>query len=1042
MHSLRRLSSLFVIFISMAAGSQPPAHAEPFSQRLFSEMRWRCIGPFRGGRTVGATGVRGQPNVFYIGVNNGGVWRTNDAGRVWKPIFDGQPTQSIGALAVAPSNPNVLYVGSGEGLQRPDLSVGDGIYRSTDAGKSWRHLGLRDAQQIGAILIDPRDSKRLFVAVLGHPYGPNEERGVFRSTDGGETFSKVLYKDADTGAVALAFDPENPDTLYADLWAARQGPWENGVFSGPGSGLFKSTDGGASWRRLEKGLPTFAQGLGRIGFAIAPSDPKRIYAVVEAMGDAAGLYASEDRGESWTRVNGEKRVNGRASDFAEVKVHPKNADIVFVANTAAYRSDDRGKTFTCIKGAPGGDDYHTIWINPETPAILLLAGDQGATVSVNGGETWSSWYNQPTAQLYHVATDDRFPYWVYGGQQESGSAAVASRGDTGAITFRDWHPVGAEEYGYVAPDPLDPDLVYGGKLTRFRHSTGDVQDVSPAPIPGSEFRFLRTAPVVFSPADPRVLFYAGQVLFKTTTGGASWEVISPDLSRVAPEVPANVGVYRTPELEKSLRDKRRGVIYTIAPSPLDVNLIWAGTDDGLIHVTRDGGKSWSNVTPSTLTAWSKVSLLEASRFEANTAYAAVNRIRLDDLRPHVLRTHDGGKSWSEIVKGLPEAPVNTVREDPIRKGLLYAGTETGVHVSFDDGESWQPLQLNLPASSVRDLVVHGDDLVVGTHGRSFWILDDITPLRQLNREVASAPATLLVPQLSTRVRRNKNTDTPLPPDEPAGENPPDGAIVNYVLGGSASGSVTLEFQDKAGRLVRRFSSADKPPREDGGEPINIPSSWLRPLRLPSAEAGMHRFVWDLHGPPPDALEHEFPISATVGDTPRGPLGPAVTPGTYTVTLKANGQSFSHPLVVRMDPRVKASPEALREQFEAATRICAALHLDFEAVQQVKALRTLLNERRGKAKNKAVKKRLAAFDVRLGALLEGDAPHDRRAAFKAPNERGLETLNADLVTLLNVVEGADSEPTNQALRALTGLEENLASALERWDSLRTQAARAS
>ncbi|MEO6323247.1 MAG: glycoside hydrolase, partial [Thermoanaerobaculia bacterium] len=993
---------MLAIGIALTAGTPPEAQAGAFPQRLFSELRWRCIGPFRGGRTVGAAGVPGQPNVFYIGVNNGGVWRTNDAGRVWKPIFDGQATQSIGALAVAPSDPNVIYVGSGEGLQRPDLSVGDGIYRSTDAGKSWRHLGLRSAQQIGAILVHPRDPKRLFVAALGHPYGPNEERGVFLSTDGGETFSKSLYKDADTGAIALAFDPRDPETLYATLWASRLGPWENGVFSGPGSGLFRSSDGGTSWRRLERGLPTFAQGLGRIGLAIAPSDPKRLYAAVEAKGDAAGLYRSDDRGESFTKVNGEKRVNGRAADFAEVKVHPKNPDIVYVANTAAYRSDDGGKSFTCIKGAPGGDDYHTIWIDPANPSILLFASDQGATISVNGGETWSSWYNQPTAQLYHVSTDDRFPYWVYGGQQESGSAGVASRGDSGSITGRDWHPVGAEEYGYVAPDPLDSDLVYGGKLTRFRHSTGDVQDVSPAPVPGSGYRFLRTAPVVFSPKDPRILFYAGQVLFKTTSGGARWDVISPDLSREAFDVPANVGVYKTPELEQGLRAKRRGVIYTIAPSPLDVNLIWAGTDDGLIHVTRDGGASWKNVTPASspvLTAWSKVSLLEASRFDAETAYAAVNRIRLDDLRPHVLRTRDGGKSWSEIVTGLPDSPVNAVREDPVRKGLLYAGTENGVHVSFDDGDSWQPLQLNLPASSVRDLVVHGDDLVVGTHGRSFWILDDLTPLRQLNAEIASAKITLFVPQRATRVRRSKYTDTPVPPEEPAGENPPDGAIVNYHLAEKAAGPVTLELTDATGKLVRRYASTDRPERFDD-EPLIIPDFWVRPVRVPSVEAGMHRFVWDLHGPAPAALEHEFPISAIPGNTPRGPIGPAILQGTYTVTLKAGGQTLTQPLVVRMDPRVETSPEDLKSQFDAASRLCAALDRDHAAVTAARSLRTQLSARRAKSGGKAGE-RLKALAARVGLLLEGDP---------GTQEPGLEPLNENLVTLLNVVEGADAAPT--------------------------------
>ncbi|HEY1378143.1 MAG TPA: hypothetical protein VGF55_15180, partial [Gemmataceae bacterium] len=748
--------------VGLALLAARPARADaPLGPEAYAALRWRCIGPFRGGRTVAAAGVPAKPNVFFVGVCNGGVWKSTDSGRVWAPIFDGQPTGSIGAIAVAPSNPDVIYVGSGEGLQRPDLSVGDGVYKSTDGGKTWKHTGLRDGQQVPALIVDPADPDRVFVAVLGHPYGANAERGIFRSTDGGATWAKVLYKDENTGAAAVTFDPTDARTVYAVLWSARQGPWENGDWQGAGSGLYKSADGGTNWKPLTAGLPTPAEGLGRIGLDVARSDPKRLFAIVDAP-RAGGLYRSDDAGESWRRVNGDPRLWGRGGDFAEVRIDPKNPDRIYVANTACYRSEDGGKSFTCLRGAPGGDDYHTVWINPTNPDIILLATDQGAIVSVNGGATFGSWYNQPTAQFYHVATDNRFPYWVYGAQQESGSAAVVSRGRDGQITFRDWHPVGVEEYGYVAPDPLDPDIIYGGKITRFDRRTGQVQNIAPEAVRSGKHRFLRTAPVIFSPVDPKALYFAGNVLFKTTTGGQTWTVISPDLTREKPDVPESIGVFRTPALTTM---PRRGVIYTVAPSYKDADTIWCGTDDGLIHVTRDGGKHWTDVTPPGLTAWSKVSLIDAGRHDAATAYAAVNRFRLDDLKPHVWRTHDGGKTWAEIVRGLPDDPVNVVREDPVRPGLLYCGTERAVFVSFNDGDDWQPLRQNMPCTSIRDLVVHGDDLVVGTHGRSFWILDDVSPLRQLTPQVAAADAHLFAPAVATRVRWNLNTDTPLPPEE-------------------------------------------------------------------------------------------------------------------------------------------------------------------------------------------------------------------------------------------------------------------------------------
>lgn len=940
------------------------AQAQTVDPALLNGLRWRCIGPFRGGRTVAVCGVPSKPGLFYMAPNHGGVWRSTDYGRVWKPIFDGQPTGSVGALAVAPSNPDVIYVGSGEGLQRPDLSVGDGVYKSTDGGKTWTNMGLKDAQQIPEVIVDPQNPDRIFVAALGHPYGANAERGVFRSLDGGRTWKKVLYKDERTGAIGLAFHPANPRILYASLWSQQHAPWENGIFKGAGSGLWKSEDGGDTWRPLTKGLPTPEQGLGRIGFAIAPSDPARIYAQVDA-GKLTGTYRSDDAGESWIRVNDETRVSGRGDDFAEVRVDPKDKNSVYAANTSLYKSMDGGKTFHALKGAPGGDDYHRVWIHPEDPKQMILGADQGATLTVNGGETWSSWYNQPTAQFYHVSTDHQFPYRVYGGQQESGSVAIRSRGDHGAISFRDWQPVGVEEYGYVAPDPLDPNLVYGGKLTRFDFRTGQTQDVSPTPLRGS-VRFLRTAPVLFSPVDPKTLFYAGNVVFRTSTGGQAWEAISPDLTRRELPPPPSVGAYaETP----AARITPRGVVYALAPSPRDVNRLWAGTDDGLLHLTKDGGKSWSDITPPQLKPWMKVSQLEASHFDEDTCYAAINTLRLDDLRPHLLRTKDGGKTWQEITEGLPpDAPSNTVREDPKRRGLLFTGTERTVHVSFDDGGHWQPLTRNLPSTSIRDLVVHGDDLVVGTHGRSFWILDGIEPLRQLDAATPSPDVVLFQPATAIRVRRNLNTDTPLPPEEPVGENPPDGALLDYALKADAGTPLTLEILDAEGRLVRRFRS-DLPARPVDGKSLNVPMHWIAaPGGLPTG-AGAHRFVWDLRHEPPAALEPGPPISAITGATPLEPEGVLVPPGAYTARLEAAGRTLRRTFAVAMDPRVSTSPADLRRAYALALRLAEGMDLSARA-----------------------------------------------AAGPGPAKAGLEKIHRELARLYGFVQEADAAPTPAVERA--------------------------
>ncbi|HEX2662123.1 MAG TPA: hypothetical protein VHM93_04760 [Candidatus Acidoferrum sp.] len=1016
----------------------PSAHAGPTDQKLFGEMRWRLIGPFRGGRTVAISGVAHQPNVFYMAAVNGGVWKTSDFGNTWNPIFDDQPTGSVGALAVAPSDPNVIYVGSGEGLQRPDLATGDGVYKSTDAGKTWTHLGLRDAQQIAAIVVDAKDPNRLFVAALGHPYGPNAERGVFRSTDGGQTFQKVLYKDENTGAADLAFDPSNPQTIYATLWAARVAPWEirsGASFVTAGSGVFKSTDGGTNWSPLTKGLPGADEGLSRIGIAVAPSEASRIYASVEANKNG-GVYVSHDAGETWKLINSDHRIGGRGPGAMGIAVAPDNPDVVYVANTTTWKSTDGGKTFVGFKGAPGGDDYQRIWISSENPRIIALSSDQGAVISVNGGETWSSWYNQPTAQLYHVTTDNRFPYWVYGAQQESGSVATVSRSDFGEITFRDWRLPGIFEYGAIAVDPLDPNMLYGAWLTRTKQDMGEYAQVAPEPIRRGEYRYVRTLPVVFSPLEPHTLYFAANVLFKTTDAGNSWQPISPDLTRGSYEIPANLGAFAASDPEKG---KHGGVIYAVAPSYKEANTIWAGTDDGLMHITRDGGRSWQNVTPPQLKPWSKVSIIEASHFDAGTAYAAINSFRLDDLRAHIYRTRDFGKTWTEISKGIPDGGAsNVVREDPERQGLLFAGTEGSVYVSLDDGDDWQPLQLNLPHTSMRDLATHGDDLIVATHGRSFWILDDITPLRQWNAEIAKESAHLFAPETAIRFRWNRNPDTPLPPEFPAGKNPPDGAIIDYYLASPSRSPVTVEVLDQQNRVVRRYSSTDKPePMEGIARENPIPMYWVRPMPILSREAGMHRFVWDMHYAPPEALEHEFPISAIYHDTPKYPLGAWALPGNYTVKLTVDGRTYTQPLVVKMDPRITASLADLRKQFGMESGSVEGMNQSYEALAQVRSVRAQLKELAARAGKGRLAEAIATLDKKA-AELEGAA----QSGFYGSPPRGKQpenfsTLNQHFAGMLAVADSADAAPTSQATAVFGELRTALESLLSVWKNAKEQ-----
>lgn len=1022
------------------------------------DMRWRMIGPFRGGRTRAVSGVASQPNVFYMGVVDGGVWKSDDYGRTWHPIFDHQDTQSIGAIAVAPSSPDIVYVASGEGLHRPDLSVGDGIYKSNDAGKTWKHLGLRDGQQIPALAIDPRNPERIFAAVLGHPYGPNPERGIFRSTDGGQTWQKVLYKDENTGGSDVEIDPSNPDVIYACLWQSRLGPSEDkNEFSGTNGGLFKSTDGGNTWRKLSKGLP---DDLVQINVAIAPSQPNRLYATISTTKPSAyqsdeglGFFRSDDGGESWTRITNDPRPAMKigGGDLSVPKVDPQNADVVYSTSIVTVRSRDGGKTWDSIRGAPGGDDYQNMWINPQNPNIILLVSDQGALVTVNGGETWSSWYNQPTAQFYHVITTNSFPYEVCGAQQESGSVCTKSRGNDGEITFRDWHPVGVIEYGYVAPDPLDPDVIYGAgrsEVSRFHWSTGQTENVTPIPLRASTagytekanetYRTDRTEPIMFSPVDPHVLYYAANVLFETRDGGHTWQTISPDLTRKDPGVPPSV------DDQAALNPagaKQRGAIYSLAPSFHNIGTIWAGTDDGKVWLTHDGGKNWNDITPPALTAWSKVTQISASHFDENTAYISVSRFRLDDLRPYIYRTHNGGKTWTEITNGLPqEAPVNTVREDPVRKGLLFAGTESAVWVSFDDGDHWQSLQLNLPHTSMRDLWVHENDLVLGTHGRSFWILDDIEPLRELNAAIMNPETHATQPHLfkpapAYRIRRDTYTDTPLPADEPAGENPPDGAILDYLLPKAASGPLTLEILDAQSKLVRRYSSTDKPSQSQ--EELRkelIPPYWLQPWKTLSTEAGMHRWVWDLRYPPPVSTSHEYPIAAVPHRTPRYPLGPLVVPGQYTARLVVNGATVSAALTLKMDPRVKVSPTELQKKFDLSMKLYSAVSDCSQATTQARSVHEQLEDLSGSGPGQ-LRELAKSLDAKVSELL--DRPKEAKEPSGGVEQKpALSTVNSDVIALYKEVEKADAGPTVAQTEAFAAVNRRLAEVLKRWDELKT------
>ena len=889
------------------------------------------IGPFRGGRVAAATGVPGRPNEFYFGAVNGGVWKTIDGGRVWLPVFDGQSTSSIGAITVAPSSPDTVYVGSGESTLRDSVGFGNGVYKSTDAGRSWTHLGLDETHHIGKIAVDPRNPNNVFVAAIGKLYAPNAERGLFRSRDGGRSWQKVLG-DENVGAVEVVIDPSNPQVIYAGLWNTRRPPWFTyAPTNGPGGGIFKSTDGGNTFTRLTNGLPK--DGIGRTGIAVAPTNPNRVYAIVDCLVPEApaqtepplgapvptpapagarpsspppgqgGFFRSDDAGATWTRLSNDPALWGRGWYFEKIGVDPTDADTVYVPNVAVNRTMDGGKTWVVLRGSPGGDDYHQPWVSPNDPNTMIVASDQGAIITRNARArdprdvTWTSWLNQPTAQIYHLSVDYRFPYWVTGAQQDSGAIAVRSRGKFAEISMHDWEPISpGGESGYTAGDPLNPGIVYGGDGQRWNLETNVPDESTTRPNAPEPARGDWTQPLVFSMANKRDLYYANQFVFRTSDGAKTWSQISPDLTRREIVIPPTLDETAANATD---RNGKRGVVYTIAPSPLSAPTVWVGTDDGLIHLTSNAGASWQNVTPSAIAPWSRITMLEASHFDVNSAYASVDRHQLQDFDPYIYRTRDMGRTWEKITRGLPAGVyVHVVKEDPQRRGLLVAGTERGIHISFDDGDNWQPLQLNMPVTSVRDFEFYGNDLIVATHGRGFWIIDDISPLRQVSDAITRAEAYLFKPGDSINYIEGTDNGTPLQKDEPQAENPPNGAAIDYYLKRSATTPVTIEILDDTGAVIRTFSSdpnAQTAPvrqRPGAGELPRVSPLWqVDPQPLPTSP-GMHRVVWNpvrarpRGAPPPDE---------------GGPLDRRYI-GNFRARLTVNGRSYTQAFAVRPDPR--------------------------------------------------------------------------------------------------------------------------------------------